>query len=67
MVAVSSSPKKCEEFGIASQYVFDIWNFIGGRFSVSSAVGMLPIALTFGYKIVEEFLAGARSIDEVRQ
>ncbi len=36
---------------------------VGGRYSVCSAVGLVPLALHFGYDIVDAFLAGARSID----
>jgi len=42
----------------------NFWDWVGGRYSVCSAVGLLPIALHFGYEIVEQFLAGARSVDQ---
>eukprot|EP00479_Gromia_sphaerica_P012437 TRINITY_DN6566_c0_g1_i1.p1 TRINITY_DN6566_c0_g1~~TRINITY_DN6566_c0_g1_i1.p1 ORF type:complete len:335 (+),score=54.05 TRINITY_DN6566_c0_g1_i1:59-1006(+) len=63
MVAISASPEKCKDFGIAEEHVFQMWDWVGGRFSVSSAVGVLPLSLMYGFNVVSEFLAGARSID----
>jgi glucose-6-phosphate isomerase len=37
---------------------------VGGRFSVSSAVGVLPLALQYGFPVVEQFLAGAHDLDK---
>lgn len=64
MCAVSTNIKATSEFGISSENVFGFWDWVGGRFSVCSAVGVLPLALQYSFEIVEEFLAGARSIDE---
>lgn len=64
MVAVSSAVDLTKEFGIAKERVFPIWDWVGGRYSVSSAVGILPLALHFGYAAVDQFLQGARSIDD---
>ncbi len=63
-VAVSSAGDLVEEFGIPEKRLFPMWDWVGGRYSVSSAVGILPLALHFGYSAVDEFLQGARSIDE---
>jgi glucose-6-phosphate isomerase len=41
-----------------------MWDWVGGRYSVSSAVGVLPLALHFGFDRVREFLDGAHSVDE---
>jgi len=43
--------------------VFGFWDFVGGRFSVWSAIGVLPLAVQFGYDVVQDFLAGGHSID----
>lgn len=43
---------------------FHMFDFIGGRYSVSSAVGGLPLSLAFGYDIFERFLYGCRQMDE---
>ncbi|WP_452220038.1 glucose-6-phosphate isomerase [Lacinutrix salivirga] len=61
-VAVSTNTKKVEEFGIASQNIFPMWNWVGGRFSLWSAVG-LTIALAVGYTNFNSLLKGANSMD----
>lgn len=54
-----------EEFGIdTDQYFFRFWDWVGGRYSVCSAVGGIPISLVYGFDIFEKFLRGAKSIDE---
>lgn len=62
-VAVSTNLEKIKEFGIASENVFPMWNWVGGRFSLWSAVG-LSISLATGYKNFESLLEGAREMDE---
>ncbi len=64
MVAVSTNLVEVEKFGIDPANVFGFWDWVGGRYSVCSAVGLVPLALQFGWKPVAEFLAGARSIDQ---
>lgn len=44
--------------------VFYMWDFIGGRYSVSSMVGAVPLAFLFGMKIWEEFLQGLHDMDQ---
>ena len=60
MVAVSTNLKLVKEFGIDPQNAFAFWDWVGGRYSVTSAVGVLPLALQYGWDIVEGFLKGAR-------
>eukprot|EP00392_Amoebophrya_sp_AT5.2_P015608 g15821.t1 len=62
VVAVSTNKPLTEAFGI--QKTFDFWDWVGGRFSVCSAVGLLPLSLQFGSEVVTEFLAGAHAMDE---
>ncbi|KAL6779793.1 PGI1B [Auxenochlorella protothecoides x Auxenochlorella symbiontica] len=64
MVAVSTNLKLVKEFGIDTENAFGFWDWVGGRYSVTSAVGVLPLALQYGYEKVEEFLAGARDVDQ---
>ena len=64
VVAVSAAVDKAAKFGIDSANVFGFWDWVGGRFSVWSAVGMLPLALQYGFPVVEKFLAGAHSMDQ---
>lgn len=49
LCAVSTNLKATAEFGIKDENVFGFWEWVGGRFSVSSAVGVLPLSLFFGY------------------
>ncbi len=56
MCAVSTNLSATETFGIKGESVFGFWDWVGGRFSVSSAVGLLPLSLVFGFDLVEKFL-----------
>lgn len=61
-IAVSSNVPAAAEFGIAPENVFEVWDWVGGRFSLWSAVG-LPIALTIGNGGFSQMLAGAHEMD----
>lgn len=61
-VAVSTNIKKVTEFGISEQNIFPMWDWVGGRFSLWSAVG-LSIALSVGYENFESLLKGANQMD----
>ena len=61
--AVSTNTEKIAEFGIAREHVFPMWDWVGGRFSLWSAVG-LSIALAVGFDHFEALLDGAREMDE---
>ncbi|MCC6710420.1 MAG: glucose-6-phosphate isomerase [Gammaproteobacteria bacterium] len=62
-VAVSAAPARAVEFGIAADNVYPLWDWVGGRYSLWSAVG-LPIAFAVGMAGFRDFLAGARALDE---
>jgi glucose-6-phosphate isomerase len=62
-VAVSTNSEEVAKFGIDTDNMFPFWDWVGGRYSVWSAVG-LPIALSVGYDRFAEFLAGANAMDE---
>ncbi len=62
MVAVSASPDKCVEYGISEDRVYRYWNWVGGRYSIWSAVG-LPLAIGIGAGKYREFLEGAAAMD----
>ncbi|OCQ23468.1 glucose-6-phosphate isomerase [Pseudoalteromonas luteoviolacea] len=62
-VAVSTNLEKTREFGIADENVFTMWDWVGGRFSLWSAIG-LPIALYLGFDKFVEVLEGAFEVDE---
>jgi glucose-6-phosphate isomerase len=61
--ALSTNLAGCEAFGIAPDRVFPFQEWVGGRFSLWSAIGM-SLALTLGMDRFEELLAGAREMDE---
>jgi glucose-6-phosphate isomerase len=62
-VAVSTNLEKVAEFGIDPANAFGFWNWVGGRYSVDSAVGT-SLAVVFGPQRFEEFLHGFHEIDE---
>ena len=62
-VAVSTNLQKVTEFGINPDNVFPMWDWVGGRFSLWSAVG-LSISLAVGYENYDELLSGANEMDE---
>lgn len=61
--AVSTNRKAVAAFGIDTANMFRLWDWVGGRFSLWSAVG-LPIALALGMAVFEQLLAGAHAMDE---
>ncbi|MDX8379055.1 MAG: glucose-6-phosphate isomerase [Gallionella sp.] len=61
--AVSTNLKATAAFGIPADHVFEFWNWVGGRYSLWSAIG-LPIALYIGMDKFEELLDGAHAMDE---
>ncbi|NLL64043.1 MAG: glucose-6-phosphate isomerase, partial [Ruminococcaceae bacterium] len=62
-IAVSSNIEAAVEFGIAAENILPIWDWVGGRYSLWSAIG-LPIALYIGMSNFKELLAGAWSMDQ---
>ncbi|QCD94982.1 glucose-6-phosphate isomerase, cytosolic-like [Vigna unguiculata] len=64
MVAVSTNLTLVEKFGIDPNNAFAFWDWVGGRYSVCSAVGVLPLSLQYGFSVIEKFLKGASSIDQ---
>ncbi|BBG94924.1 DUTP-PYROPHOSPHATASE-LIKE 1 [Prunus dulcis] len=74
MVAVSTNLTLVEKFGIDPNNAFAFWDWVGGRYSVCSAVGVLPLSLQYGFSVVENSFEnniyintdadGASSIDQ---
>jgi len=62
-VAVSTNIQKVTEFGINPENVFPMWDWVGGRFSLWSAVG-LSISLAVGFDNFNDLLSGANEMDE---
>jgi len=61
--AATANVKAAGEFGIAPELCFPLWDWVGGRYSVWSTVG-LPVAIAIGMDRFDELLAGARAMDE---
>ena len=61
-LAITTNLEAAAEFGIAQENCLPIWDWVGGRYSVWSAVG-LSCAIAVGWEQFEEFLAGARAMD----
>ena len=62
-VAVSTALDKVASFGIAPDRVFGFWDWVGGRYSIWSAIG-LPLAIAIGETRFNEFLMGGRAMDQ---
>ncbi|MEY8703334.1 glucose-6-phosphate isomerase [Francisella philomiragia] len=62
-VAISSKLDKVEEFGINLEHCYKMWDWVGGRYSLWSSIGM-SIAFAIGYDNFEKLLAGAYSVDK---
>jgi glucose-6-phosphate isomerase len=61
-VALSTNTQAVTSFGISSSNMFKFWDWVGGRYSLWSAIG-LSIALSIGYENFEELLLGAHEMD----
>jgi glucose-6-phosphate isomerase len=61
--AVSTNLAACDAFGIRQDRIFGFWDWVGGRYSVWSAIG-LPVALAVGFENFQAFLGGAAQMDE---
>ncbi len=62
-VALSTNAEKVKEFGIDTNNMFEFWDFVGGRYSMWSAIG-LSIALAVGMDNFEKMLEGAHAMDD---
>lgn len=60
--ALSTNANGVSKFGIDPQNMFGFWDWVGGRYSIWSAIGM-PIVLSIGFENFEEFLTGAHEMD----
>jgi len=61
--ALSTNTEGVEKFGIDTKNMFEFWDWVGGRYSLWSAIG-LSIVLSVGYENFTELLAGAHAMDE---
>ena len=62
-MAITASPHRARDWGIPSERILPMWDWVGGRFSLSSAVGF-PLMAAVGPAAFGEFLAGMHAVDE---
>ena len=62
-IALSTNIEKASAFGVAEENIFGFWSWVGGRYSLSSAIG-ISIALAVGFDRFQELRAGLNQIDE---
>lgn len=62
-IAITAESEKARAFGIPSENIFPLWEWVGGRYSIWSAIG-LPLMLMIGPAQFEHFLAGAYQMDQ---
>ncbi|SUV77820.1 glucose-6-phosphate isomerase [Bordetella pertussis] len=63
VVAITANVDAALDFGISPQHIFRFWDWVGGRYSLWSAIG-LPVALALGCDALDELLAGAAAMDQ---
>lgn len=63
LIAITANPAAAIQYGISENNIFEFWDWVGGRYSLWSAVG-LSIALSFGFPVFYELLKGAHAMDE---
>ena len=63
LIAVTASPHIAASQGFHPEHMFEFWDWVGGRYSIWSAIG-LPLAIAIGSFGFQELLAGARAMDE---
>ena len=61
-IAISMNIHEAKKFGVKSENIFKIWDWVGGRYSLWSAIG-IPIVLSIGFSNFKQILAGANSMD----
>ena len=62
-IAVTASPQKAIKQGILAEHIFPLWDWVGGRYSIWSAIG-LPLMLMIGNDAFDDFLEGAYQMDQ---
>lgn len=62
-VVVTARPDRVAELSLAARATFASWSWVGGRYSISSAMNLVN-AIAFGREVIDEFLAGMRAMDD---
>jgi len=63
IIAVTANTAQARDFGVLQEHIYPFWDWVGGRFSVWSAVGMC-IALQYGFDVFMSLLDGAHAVDK---
>lgn len=63
LIAVTSNDEAAKHFGVAEDKILPMWDWVGGRYSLWSAVG-LPIAIRYGFDVFTQLLDGAEEMDK---
>lgn len=63
MLAITAEKERARDFGMLAEHILPIWDWVGGRFSVWSAIG-LPVMIAVGPAHFQEFLQGAAAMDQ---
>lgn len=63
IIAITAAPEKAHSFGIPIEHILQFWDWVGGRYSIWSAIG-LPLAISLGMPQFLEFLQGAHEMDQ---
>jgi glucose-6-phosphate isomerase len=63
LAAITASPAKAIAFGVGEEHIFPMWDWVGGRYSLWSAIG-LPIAIAIGWQNFQQLLRGAEQMDQ---
>lgn len=61
-IGITAAPQKALDFGIPASHILQFWDWVGGRYSIWSAIG-LPLAISIGMENFLEFLSGAHEMD----
>ena len=56
LIAVSANTEEAKEFGVKPENVFGFWDWVGGRYSVTSAVGIVPLSIHYGFDVMQQFI-----------
>ncbi|ANY17633.1 glucose-6-phosphate isomerase [Bordetella pseudohinzii] len=64
VAAITANVDAALAFGIAPERIFQFWDWVGGRYSLWSAIGALPVSLALGCETFDQLLAGAAAMDE---
>ena len=63
LIAITANEVAAKKLGIKNDRIFHIWEWVGGRYSIWSAIG-LPVAIKIGMKNFNDFLSGAHAVDQ---